>query len=71
MRRTSSKAAWAGIGLFLLGVIFLMFAEVTAVPGPFSPSIRPWNNWHYVTIGLLTLSAALFVVWYRLDGRDD
>ncbi len=55
----------------MLGVIFLMFAEVTAVPGPFSPSIRPWNNWHYVTIGLLTLSAALFVVWYRLDGRDD
>lgn len=71
MTRLSSKAAWAGIGFLVFGVVSMLYAEDTSAPNPFSHSAKAWNIWHYVALTLFTVSAALFLVWYRPDGKDD
>lgn len=70
--RISSKAAVVASIFLLLGIALFIFAETTRPKITFSSTRGPnWTNWHYFSIAMFTLSAALYVVWYRLAEKDD
>jgi hypothetical protein len=75
MRRTSSKCLVVGLVFFVLGLVFMAWADYSGNKADrikFSGvTTRPWNKLDFISIGAFGLFASLSAVSLMFAAKDD